>query len=87
MAEKVDLRFQFLTRDEAESMGESSYNTLYAGTNSRVIAFNAGSSESWILYGKTDYDIVAIAGGGTVDSSTHATDAAVVAAVNTDLGI
>lgn len=87
MAIKVDLRYQFLTQDVAESMGESNYDTLYAGTNSRVIAFNAGASGDWMLYGKLDYDIVAIAGGGTVDSTTHANDAAVIAAVNTDLGI
>ncbi len=87
MAGKIDLRYKHLTQVEAESMGESSFATLYAGLTSRVIAFHEGTGGSWMLYLKTDYDIVAIAGGGTVDSTTHATDAAVIAAVNTDLGI
>jgi len=41
----------------------------------------------WFIYGKLDFPITAVVGGGTVDGTTHLTDDAVITAVNTALGL
>ena len=74
MATQSDERATFLVQDEAQSMAEGMHRTVYAGTTSRVIAFEVTDGGDWMVFSKLDYDITQQPDGGIVDDISFVTD-------------